>query len=54
MSAPRAAVFVGGRDGVLEVEDDGIRALERLLVPLRAIGRAEQQRRSEVEAPRRS
>ena len=38
-----------GGDGVLEIEDDAIGPLQRLGVPLRAIGGAEQQRRTEGE-----
>jgi hypothetical protein len=37
-------LLVGCGDGVLEIEDDGIRPVERLRVPVRAVRGAEQQR----------
>ena len=39
-----------GQERVFQVEDHGIRPLRRLAVAVGAVGRAEQQRRSEVEA----
>ncbi len=41
--------LVGRSDRVFEVEDDGIRAIERLAEPLGAVGGAEEDRGSEVE-----
>ena len=48
-SAPRAAGLRVRRDGILQVEDDGVRPLERLRVALGPVGGAEQQRGPEVE-----